>query len=74
MTMIDVIAWSCFKMVKAINDKDDNCAYVGIASFTVNLSVLFCLLMKKSLNVKKIIAMQIFLLLHLEHKGFFVHH
>ena len=58
-------------MVNAINDKIDKSAYVRIAIFTINLSVL-CIGMKKSLNIKKIIAMQMFFCLHWEHKVFFV--
>ena len=61
--MIDNIVFFCsnFKMVNAINDKDDNCADVSIAIFPVNLSDLFCPRMKKPQNVKKIIPMQVFL-------------
>ena len=41
-----------------------------MAISTVNLSVLFCLQIEKSLNNRKIIAMQMFLHLHSEHKNY----
>ena len=69
MTTIDDTVFlfcSYFKTVNTVNNKVDNCAYVSIAIFTLNLSVLFCLRMKKSLNIKKSIAIQMFLRLHSE--------
>ena len=68
MTTIDDIVFPLF--VRISNDKVDNCANVCNAISTVNLSVLFCRRMKKSLNIGKIIAMQIFLRLHSGHEVF----
>ena len=45
-----------------------NYAQVSIVIFIVNLSVLFWLRIKKSLSIKKDIALEMFLRLHTEHK------
>ena len=49
MTIDDIVLFLSlyFKTVNAKNYKVDNCANVSIATFTVNLSVLFCLRMEK---------------------------
>ena len=59
-------------MVSAKNNKVNNCAYVSIAILTVNLSILFCLQMKKSLNIRKAMVLKMFLHLHSELLEFFV--
>ena len=53
---------SYFKMIHAINEKVDNCAYISIVIFTVNFSVLFLSANEKSH------AMQMFLRLHSENE------
>ena len=52
---------SYFKTVNAINDKVYNSIFVSIVIFTVNLPVLFCLRMKKSLNIKKLLRCKLFI-------------
>ena len=75
MTTIDDIVFlfvRYFKTVNTINDKVDNCAYASIAIFIVNFSVLFLFTNEKALNIKKIIAMQMFFRLQSEHEVFFL--
>ena len=67
-TIDDLVFCSYFKTFNATNNKVDNCAHVSMAIFPVNLSVLFCLRIKKSLNIKKLIAMQMFSHLHANHE------